>query len=85
MRYFIDRNGHSAYFIDAQLVLRSFQIQQRGNYCSLACFIKEVNSAEMAAIVLACQEVTVADFSGWMDSFWNLHCSLFTHQPFSLK
>ena len=85
MRFFIDRRGHSAYFIDEHLVLRSFQIQQAGNYASLSSFIKHVNSAEMAAIVLSCQEVSAQRFSRWMDSFWNLQCSFFTQRQFSLK
>lgn len=83
MRYFIDRNGRSAYFIDDHLVLRSFQILQAGNYSSLSSFIKRVNSAEMAAIVLACQEVSCDQFCRWMDQFWNIQCSFFTHSQLS--
>ena len=79
-RYFIDRNGHSSYFLDENLVLRSFQIQQAGSYTALSSFIKHVNSAEMAAIVLSCQEVSSHHFCCWMDSFWNLQCSFFDLQ-----
>lgn len=85
MRYFLDRSGQAAYFLDENRLLRSFRIDRAPNHYSLSSYFKLVNSAEMAAIVLVCQEVTATQFLAWMDSYWNIQCSFFNPHQLSIK